>query len=61
MNSTLSGNTARDGGAVDNVGTLALTICTVTGNSASETEGGIWDLGTMTLTSCRVSRNAVLK
>jgi hypothetical protein len=44
------------GSGVDNSGTLALTNCTLSGNSAS-TGGGLFNAGTATLTNCTVSGN----
>ncbi len=56
---TGSGN-ARDGGGLYNVGgTLSLTDCTVSGNTAAFRGGGLYNFagGTLTLTNCTVSGN----
>jgi hypothetical protein len=45
------------GGGVENHGTLALTNCTVSGNTAGAI-GGVFNSGTATLTNCTVSGNS---
>jgi hypothetical protein len=63
---TVSGNTARAGGGIYNVGgtysyprgSLALMNSTVSDNQASNSNGGIFNHGTMTVTSSTVSGNA---
>ncbi len=45
------------GGGIANYGTLALTNCTVSGNTTSEDGGGIHNDGTLTLTNTTVSGN----
>ena len=55
----LSGNSAVNGGGIDNFGgsaTLTLTNSTVSGNTAGGSGGGLFnDTGTMTLTSSTVA------
>jgi hypothetical protein len=59
---TLSGNTATDGGAIFNLGTLTLTRCTIANNSVSQYGGGIFQSflssGVLTLTQCTIAGNA---
>jgi hypothetical protein len=53
------GNATKGGGLYENGGTLTLTDCTVSGNSASIFGGGLSDnYGTLTLTDCTVSGNS---
>ena len=50
-----------DGGGIYNHGTLALTACTLSGNSALVEGGGIcndWGGGTLTLSNCTLSGNS---
>lgn len=49
-----------NGGAIVNFGTLALTRCTLTGNSRTDRSGGaiLNDGGTLTLTQCTLVENA---
>jgi hypothetical protein len=47
-----------EGGGILNLGTLALSGCTVTSNNSSWRGGGIYNAGTMTLGSCTVSGNS---
>jgi predicted outer membrane repeat protein len=54
---TITGGNASEGGGISNQGTLTLTGCTVTGNSASTEGGGIYSSGTLTLTGCTVTKN----
>ncbi|MCE9563551.1 MAG: IPT/TIG domain-containing protein, partial [Planctomycetes bacterium] len=50
-----------DGGGVSNLGTLSLTNCTISGNSAAVTSthggGGLFNSGTVTLTNCTLNGN----
>jgi cysteine-rich repeat protein len=46
------------GGILNNQGTLALTNCTLSGNSADGAGGGIANSGIATLTNCTLSENA---
>jgi predicted outer membrane repeat protein len=55
---TITGGTSSSGGGVQNLGTLMLTNCTVSGNSASGGGGGLSSSGTLTLTNCTVSGNS---
>ncbi|MEO6026645.1 MAG: right-handed parallel beta-helix repeat-containing protein, partial [Candidatus Binatia bacterium] len=61
--STVGGNTASQGGGIDNrdEGAATLTGCTISGNQASATgsngAGGIVNTATATLTNCTVSGN----
>jgi predicted outer membrane repeat protein len=60
VTAALSGLTIANGsgsGAVVNVGTLAVTDCTFTGNSGSE-GGGIFNNGLLTVTGCTFSDNS---
>ena len=51
--------TGGDAGGIENDGTLTLNDCTVTGNSASNFDGGIYnDSGKLTLNDCTVSGNS---
>jgi predicted outer membrane repeat protein len=49
------------GGALINYGTLTLSNCTVSGNSAYYYGGGIYNAGTMTISGCTVTKNSVLE
>jgi predicted outer membrane repeat protein len=57
--STLSGNSASEGGAIYNVapGTLLVRGCTFSANAASDSGGAIYNLGTATLLECTLSGN----
>src|SRR5262249_9879232 len=55
---TITGGNADNGGGVQNLGTLALTNCTVNGNSTSGGAGGLNNSGTLTLINCTVSGNS---
>ena len=58
IDSTVSGNTARNGGGIESFGTLTLINSTVSGNTASYQAGGILNSnGTLTLISSTVSGN----
>ncbi len=46
------------GGGLENKGTLNLTDCTVSGNSAGSGGGGMANYGTATLANCSVSGNS---
>ena len=55
---TLSDNTAADsGGAIDNQGTVTLSDCTISGNTAGA-GGGIENVGILTMTGTTLSGNA---
>ena len=55
---TIQDGTADFGGGIGNSGTLTLTNCTISGNSASTgTGGGIENLSTLTVTNCTFSGN----
>jgi len=51
-NLTIANGKGNDGGAIYNNGTLTLTNCTLSGNSATYEGGGIFKRGTATLTNC---------
>jgi CSLREA domain-containing protein len=57
---TITGGQDDFGGGLENYrGTLSLTNCTISGNSAAGNGGGLYDLGgTLSLTSCTVSGNS---
>ncbi len=61
---SISGLTIREGyslngGGIYNAGTLTLTSCTISGNTATDAGGGIYNAGgTLTLTACTVSGNS---
>ncbi len=55
---TITGGSALAGGGLENSGTITLTDCTISGNSASSFGGGLWDAGTATLTDCTISGNS---
>jgi PKD repeat protein len=46
------------GGGIDNYGTLTLTNCTLSGNSATDNGGGIFNGGTLALNQCTLSGNS---
>jgi hypothetical protein len=53
------GKTARNGGGLDNEGgTVTLTDCTLSGNTAGVEGGGLWTSGTTSLIHCSVSGNS---
>jgi hypothetical protein len=60
-NSTISGNTAQEGGGggILNVGTLTVTSSTISNNTASFA-GGILNVGTVTVTNSTISDNTAL-
>ena len=53
-----NGNSANDGGGIDNRGTTTLTNITLTDNSAVSEGGGIYNSGTLTITSSIISGNS---
>ncbi len=57
--STLSGNSANDGGALgnENGSTLTADFVTISGNSALSNGGGIYNVGNLTLTQATVALN----
>jgi hypothetical protein len=55
--STLSGNSAFEGGAIENQGTLTVAGCTLSGNSANY-GGAIENLGSLTISGCTLSSNS---
>ena len=55
---TLTGGSALAGGGLENFGTITLTDCTISGNSASIFGGGLFNFGTVTLTDCTISGNS---
>ena len=57
-NDTISGNSGSTGGGITNYGTLTVTDCTISGNSASYAGGGMWSVGTATVTDSTFSRNS---
>lgn len=54
---TLAGNTAINAGAVGSFGAVALAHCTLSGNSASVSGGGIYNLGALAVTNSIVAAN----
>ena len=60
VGSTISGNTAVNGGGIANGGpdSLSLTNDTITGNSVTGDGGGLYNYGTAMLTACTVSGNS---
>lgn len=57
INCTFKNNTAKDGGAIINHGTLILSGCTFTGNIATNNGGAIYSDGTLTVTNCTFTGN----
>jgi hypothetical protein len=57
---TVSGNAASYGGGINNVGTLRLTDCTVSRNTAEFGSGGIDNSGTLILTRTKISGNTAI-
>jgi CSLREA domain-containing protein len=55
---TGSGSTASSGAAIANSGTLQLTGCTLTGNTAASNGGGVFSNGTLTVTGCSILNNS---
>ena len=56
-NVELLGNTADDGGAIANAGTLSLTDVTIDGNKAANNGGGLFNTGTASLNRVTISAN----
>jgi parallel beta-helix repeat protein len=55
---TITNGSDSDGGGIFNAGTLTLTGCTISGNTASSNGGGIYNhAGTLTLSGCTISGN----
>jgi predicted outer membrane repeat protein len=54
---TLSNGSDGTGGAINNLGNLSVTDCTLTGNAASVAGGAVSNQGTLTLTNCTLSGN----
>ena len=54
---TITGGSADQGGGLLNSGTLTMTNCTISGNSASKGGGGLASFGALTLTSCTLTGN----
>ena len=62
---TITGGRAGSGGGISNSGTMTLTDCTISGNSAGGgifnfSGGGIFSSGTMTLTDCTIMGNTTI-
>ena len=57
INCTFKNNTAKDGGAIINHGTLILSGCTFTGNTATNNGGAVYSDGTLTVTNCIFTGN----
>ena len=59
---TLTGNSAQNGGGIENdddsTGTITLTNCIVSGNTAQYFAGGVDNGGAMTLTGCTLTKNS---
>ena len=51
------GSISGNGGGIDNAGSMVVTDCTITGNSAT-LGGGIWDTGDTALTDCTITGNS---
>src|SRR5262249_31660555 len=45
------------GGGIDNLGTLTVSDCTISGNMAQDIGGGIDNAGTLTVSDCTISGN----
>jgi fibronectin-binding autotransporter adhesin len=58
---TLADGMAPAGGAIDNFGTLAMTDCTLSGNSATFYGGGLYNAGTLKMTRCTLSGNSATR
>jgi predicted outer membrane repeat protein len=57
-NCTLTGNSAPDGGAIDNIGyTMTVSGCTLSGNSAAFAGGAIDTKNAVTVINCTISGN----
>lgn len=57
IDSTFSGNSARNGGAVSNSNTATFTNCTISGNVASDQGGGLFSTDSLTLLNSTVANN----
>jgi cysteine-rich repeat protein len=57
VNSTFSGNSARDGAALSNSNTATFTNCTISGNTASDEGGGILSTDTLTMINSTIVNN----
>ncbi len=55
---TLTNGNADLGGGIQNVGTLTLSYCTLSGNSSTAVGGGIGNVGTLTLNHCTLANNS---
>jgi predicted outer membrane repeat protein len=55
---TIADGSATNGGGILNDGTLTVTNCTLSGNSASSAGGGIDNAGTLMITNCTISGNS---
>ena len=57
---TLSGNSATEGGAIEDANNTTVTIsrCTLSGNSATRAGGAIFNGGTLTVSGCTLSGNS---
>ena len=55
---SITGNYARFLGTLDNVGTLTLTDCTISGNTGSDGPGGVYNAGTLTMIGSSISDNS---
>ncbi len=55
---SITAGSAADGGGVYNQGNLALTDCTISGNSATNNGGGLGGNGTAALIDCTISGNS---
>jgi len=58
VDSTFSGNSARDGGAVSNSNAATFTNCTISGNVASDSGGGLFSTDSLTLVNSTVTDNS---
>jgi predicted outer membrane repeat protein len=56
----ITGGNTPNGGGINNGGTLTLTHCTISGNTASNLGGGIANFGTLTLTGSTITSNTAL-
>lgn len=52
------GHTSGNGGAINNQGTVTLTACAITANSAGDSGGGIYNLGTLAVTGSALADNS---
>lgn len=57
-NSTLSANSASNGGGIENYGTLTVEGCTLSGNEATMDGGGIYNTGTLLVMNSTLSGNS---